>query len=67
MVQIADLNIIKELLETETGYRIAKDTGIPQQTISRFQTGTTPMENMKLGIAIKLTEYAQTKKAPNSD
>ncbi|MFW3626010.1 XRE family transcriptional regulator [Aerococcus viridans] len=63
MEQVADLSIIKELLDTKTGYKIAKDTDIPQQTISRFQTGTTPIENMKLGVAMKLTEYAKRKKA----
>ncbi|MGH2105927.1 hypothetical protein [Aerococcus urinaeequi] len=62
MEQVADLSIIKELLDTKTGYKIAKDTDIPQQTISRFQTGITPIENMKLGIAMKLTEYAKRKK-----
>ena len=50
------------MLETETGYRIAKDTGITQQTISRFQTEATPIESMKLGITIKLTKYAKAKK-----
>ena len=63
MEQVADLSIIKELLDTKTGYKIAKDTDIPQQTISRFQIGTTPIKNMKLGVAMKLTEYAKRKKA----
>ncbi|MGK9326081.1 hypothetical protein [Aerococcus urinaeequi] len=63
MEQVADLSIIKELLDTKTGYKIAKDTDIPQRTISRSQTGTTPIENMKLGVAMKLTEYAKRKKA----
>lgn len=36
---IANLKIINELLETENRNKIAKDTGRPQQTISRFKQG----------------------------
>ena len=57
MNQIANMNIVKELLKSETGYRIAKDTGISQSTISRFQTGESKIENMRFSHAITLTNY----------
>ena len=62
MSKIADLDKIATLLQTEAGYRIAKDTGISQSTISRFQTGESKIENMRLIHAIKLTEYYDEKK-----
>lgn len=62
MVKIADLDKITSLLKSETGYRIAKDTGISQSTISRFQTGESKVENMRLIHAMKLTEYYDEKK-----
>lgn len=58
MDKIANQNIIEWLFENQSGYRIAKDTGISQSTISRFQTGESKFENMRLGHAITLTEYA---------
>ena len=68
MEEIADLKMIKWLIENESGYRIAKDTGISQSTISRFQTGESKFENMRLSHAIILTEYAETiKNNPTSD
>lgn len=62
---MADIEIIKKLLEKVTGYRIWKDTGIPQTTISRWTTGKTPLENMSLRHAIILTKYARDKGIEN--
>ena len=39
MADIANLDTIKWLFNNKSGYKIAKDTGIAQSTISRFQTG----------------------------
>ncbi|PMB84616.1 DNA-binding protein [Dolosicoccus paucivorans] len=61
MKQIADMDAVKELLKSEAGYRIAKDTGISQSTISRFQTGESNIENMRFSHAITLTNYFHKK------
>lgn len=53
----ADLNKIKKLLSQTTAYRISKDTGIGETTISRWVTGKTALEKMSLGHAIELTNY----------
>lgn len=53
----ADLNKIEELLSQTTAYRISKDTGIGETTISRWVTGKTPLKKMSLEHAIKLTNY----------
>ncbi|WP_282919758.1 XRE family transcriptional regulator [Ignavigranum ruoffiae] len=59
MADIANLDTIKWLFNNESGYKIAKDTGIAQSTISRFQTGETKLENMRFSHAIKLTNFAE--------
>ncbi|WP_273478322.1 hypothetical protein [Ignavigranum ruoffiae] len=59
MADIANLDTIKWLFNNKSGYKIAKDTGIAQSTISRFQTGETKLENMRFSHAIKLTNYAE--------
>lgn len=53
----ADLNKIKKLLDETTAYRISKETGIGETTISRWVTGKTPLHKMSLENAIKLTDY----------
>lgn len=58
MEMIANLNDIKWVFENVSGYRISKETGISQSTISRFQTGESKFENMRLSHAITLTNYA---------
>lgn len=68
MDSIANLKLIQRLLETETGYRISKDTGIPQSTISRFVTGETELTKMSLQHAITLTNYYnQLKEQENTE
>ena len=68
MGQVADLEIIMWLFKNQSGYKISKDTGIAQSTISRFQTGETKFENMRFSHAITLTEYAlKIKNNPTSD
>lgn len=55
----ADSDKIKWLLENETQYRIAKDTGINQSILSRIVNGDRKIENLTLKVASKLTEYAE--------
>ena len=53
----ADLKKIEKVLSQTTGYRISKDTGIGEPTISRWVTGKTKIEKMRLDHAIRLTNY----------
>lgn len=58
---LADEKLIRWLLD-ESGisrYRIWKDTGIPETTLSDLATGKTLIENMFFKKAAKLTEYAK--------
>ena len=62
----ADLKKIEKVLSQITGYRISKDTGIGDTTISRWVTGKTKIEKMRLDHAIRLTKYYdEIKKAPS--
>ena len=38
-------------------YKISKDTGISQATLSDYATGKSKIGNMKLDHALKLNEY----------
>lgn len=55
----ADTEKVWKLLTDEkvSRYRVWKDTGIAQSTLSDLTTGKVQIEDMKLGTAIKLTEY----------
>lgn len=53
----AELKKIEKLLSQVTAYRISKDTGIGETTISRWVTGKTPLKKMSLDHAIQLTNY----------
>lgn len=57
-MDIANLNQIKKLLNKVTAYKISKNTGIGETTISRWKTGKTSLKHMSFENAIKLTEYA---------
>lgn len=50
-------NIEKLLNSGVTNYRIYKDTGISQSTLSDIKNGVSELDNMKLGVALKLNEY----------
>lgn len=57
----ADSTLIMWLL-TESGvsrYRIAKDIGISEATISRIARGETTVESIRFGSAQKLSAYAE--------
>lgn len=57
----AEEKLIRKLIfESEVSrYRIAKDTGIPSNTLSDIHTGKTSIAKMRFGTAAKLTEYAK--------
>ncbi|MGE6358305.1 hypothetical protein, partial [Staphylococcus capitis] len=47
------------LIESDvTGYQIYKDTGISQYVLSQLRQGKRDVDNLRLGTAEKLYEYA---------
>lgn len=58
----ADSRLIEWLFHKSgiSRYRISKDTGITESTLSRIASGYTPLEAVKFGLAHKLTEYARS-------
>lgn len=58
----ADSKKIKWLLENETQYRIAKETGVAQSKISNLKNGKIKIGNLTFEVASKLTEYAKKQK-----
>ena len=54
-----DTKLIEWLLENETQYRIAKETGVAQSNISRVAKGERKIENLTIAVGAKLTEYAK--------
>ena len=55
---IANVKLIKAVLEKYTAYRISKDTGISYTTVNDWKSKHTSIYKMQLDNAIKLTEYA---------
>ncbi|QEK12564.1 helix-turn-helix transcriptional regulator [Crassaminicella thermophila] len=49
----------KKVLEDNnvSGYRLSKDIGIPQQTISDYVSGKKNFNSMKIGVAKKIADY----------
>lgn len=58
-----DTDKIKWLLENETQYKISKDTGVAQVTLSGLISGKRKIENLTVTVADKLTEYSLMKQA----
>lgn len=56
----ADEHEIRKLLfdSNISRYKISKETGIPQNTLSDLANGKTDIKKMRLDNAAKLTEYA---------
>ena len=49
---------IQKLLDSDiTNYRIHKDTGIAQSTLSDLKNGKSNIDDMRLSVALKLNEY----------
>ncbi|WP_446453319.1 hypothetical protein [Tuanshanicoccus yangjingiae] len=53
-----DTKLIAWLLKTETQYKIHKETGVAQSTLSGLLNGKRKIENLTIAIGSKLTEYA---------
>ncbi|MDC6326224.1 hypothetical protein [Staphylococcus auricularis] len=50
---------IIELINSDiTGYQVFKDTGLSQTVMSSLRTGKRDIDNLRLGTAEKLYEYA---------
>ena len=58
----ADSRLITWLLHDSgvTRYKISKDIGISESTLSRIANGETPMDAVRFGYASKLTDYARS-------
>lgn len=49
---------IQKLLDSDiTNYRIYKDTGVAQSTLSDLKNGKSRIEDMRLEVALKLNDY----------
>lgn len=57
--RIADYNTIVKVLQNDSPSKINKETGITRNSIYRYKNGEGQIENMPLGDAIKLTNYAR--------
>lgn len=57
---IIDIALIKRLLESDiTSYQIAKATGVATQSLDNYRKLGSKVENMRLGVAQKLYDYAK--------
>jgi transcriptional regulator with XRE-family HTH domain len=58
----ADSRLIEWLFHESgiTRYKISKDIGISESTLSRIANGETPMDAVRFGYARKLTNYARS-------
>lgn len=54
---IADIKIIKEILEKTTANAIASGTGINLSTVKKLKSGERAVEKLNLTDAIKITEF----------
>lgn len=59
MIEVLSKQEILNLLTNNSRYRIAKLTGISEQTLSNYVKGRTDVGNMSYNNAIKLTQYAK--------
>ncbi|WIF95002.1 helix-turn-helix domain-containing protein [Caminicella sporogenes] len=50
---------LKKLLQEKniSGYKLAKEINIPQQTISDYVSGKISFDSMKIGVAKKIADY----------
>lgn len=55
---IVDTDLIARLLDARTQIEITSHTGVLQSTLSRIISGEVKMENLTVGTAHRLTEYA---------
>jgi transcriptional regulator with XRE-family HTH domain len=48
---------VQWVMDNRTSYQVAKDLGVTNRTVNRYQNGETPIENMTLATAEKLYNY----------
>ncbi|HDS3730288.1 TPA: hypothetical protein QIY17_002831, partial [Staphylococcus aureus] len=48
------------LFEKETGYKIAKNSGLPYQTVQDLRNGKTSLSDARFRTIIKLYEYQRS-------
>lgn len=48
---------VQWVLDHRTSYQVAKDLGITNRTINRYQNGESPIDNMTFGTAEKIYNY----------
>ncbi len=63
---IADIKIIKEILEKSTANAIASGTGINLSTVKKLKSGERAVEKLNLADAIKITEFGMKICQPKS-
>ncbi|UXV56801.1 hypothetical protein MUA68_06240 [Staphylococcus aureus] len=51
------INAIQSLFESESGYKISKNSGVPYQTVQDLRNGKTKIEDAKFRTIIKLYSY----------
>lgn len=52
------MDVIHQLFENESGYKISKASGVPYQTVQDLRNGKTKLEDAKFKTIIKLYDYA---------
>lgn len=57
MIEVLSPEELKEFLTSRSRYRISKDTGISETTLSNYANGYTKIEGMAFDRVIKLTDY----------
>lgn len=55
---VADIKLIKEILEKCTANAIASGTGLSLSTVKKLKSGERSVEKLNLGDAIRATEFA---------
>ncbi|MBO0929322.1 hypothetical protein J2P86_01815 [Staphylococcus sp. 30400_3112M30941] len=63
MTELNDIiNSIQSLLESESGYKISKNSGVPYQTVQDLRNGKTNLEDARFRTIIKLYNYSASLK-----
>lgn len=51
------INAIQSLFESQSGYKISKNSGVPYQTVQDLRNGKTKIEDARFRTIIKLYSY----------
>lgn len=65
----ADSELIRWLLDDSgvSRYRISKDTGVSEGTLSRIHSGNVELDSIRFGYAKRLTTYARDVRATQTE